>query len=128
LKTLSELHNPDKHRRLNLTSVVAESSNLRSNGTVNTFGLVSDIPLCDGGIFGNIGIPWDLPKEFATIRSRGQTFRLEGECTQFVGFSDLFDPDEEEDGFEAADAVLERILDYIELKVLPAVRPHLTGA
>lgn len=53
---------------------------------------------------------------------------MEGECTQFVGFSDLFDPDEEEDGFEAADAVLERILNYIELKVLPAVRPHLTAA
>jgi hypothetical protein len=69
-----------------------------------------------------------LPKEFATVRSRSQKFSMEGECTQFVGFSDLFDPDEDEDGFEAADAVLERILNYIELKVLPAVRPHLTAA
>jgi hypothetical protein len=37
---------------------------------------------------------------------------MEGECTQFVGFSDLFDPDEGEDGFEAAADTLERILKY----------------
>jgi hypothetical protein len=128
LRTLSKLHNPDKHQRLNLTAVVADSSNLRSNGTVNPFGLMSDIPLFDGGIFGNIGIPWDLPKEFASVRSRSQTIGMEGECTQFVGFSDLFDPDEEEEGFEAADATLERILNYIERKVFPTVRPHLTVA
>ena len=111
-----------------ITAVVADSSNLRSNGTVNPFGLMSDIPLCDGGIFGNIGIPWDLPKEFASVRSRSQTIGMEGECTQFVGFSDLFDPDEEEEGFEAADATLERILNYIERKVFPTVRPHLIVA
>lgn len=128
LRTLSKLHNPDKHQRLNLAAVVADSSSLRSNGTLNPFGLVSDIPLCDGGIFGNIGVTWNLPEEFASVRMRSQKFSMEGECTQFVGFADLFDPDEDEDGFEAADAVLERILTYIEHKVLPAVRPHLTAA
>ena len=59
--------------------------------------MVSDIPLCDGGIFGNIGIPWDLPEEFASVRTRTKNTSIEGNCTQFVGFSDLFDPDEEEE-------------------------------
>lgn len=124
LRVLSKLHNPDKHQRLNLTAVVADSSHLRAFGGANPFSLLSDIPLCDGGIFGNIGIPWDLPEEFGSVRTRSLDARMEGECTQFVGFSDLFDPDEEEDGFEAADDTLERILKYVELKVLPAVRPH----
>ena len=124
LRVLSKLHNPDKHQRLNLTAVVADSSHLRAFGGASPFGLLSDIPLCDGGIFGNIGIPWDLPEEFASIRTRSLNARMEGECTQYVGFSDLFDPDEEEDGFEAADDTLERILKYVELRVLPAVRPH----
>lgn len=128
LRTLSRLHNPDKHQSLNLAAVVADSSRLWSNGASGPFGLLSDIPLCDGAIFGNIGVPWDLPEEFASVLHRSRGFSIEGECTQFVGFADLFDPDEEEDGFEAADAVLERILNYIEHKVLPAVRPHLTAA
>jgi hypothetical protein len=36
-----------------------------------------------------------------------------------VGFSDLFDPEEEEEGYEGVDTTLERILNYIERKVLP---------
>jgi hypothetical protein len=67
LRVLSKLHNPDKHQRLNLTSVVADSSHLRTIGGASPFRLVSDIPLYDGGIFGNIGIPWDLPEELASV-------------------------------------------------------------
>ena len=125
LRVLSKLHNPDTHQRLNLTAVVADSSHLQAFGGASPFSLISDMPLCDGGIFGSIGIPWDLPEEFASVRTRSLNARMEGECTQFVGFSDLFNPDEEEDGFEAADATLECILKYVERKVLPAVRPHL---
>jgi hypothetical protein len=125
LTILSKLHNPDKHRSLNLTAVVADSSHLEARGGVNPFALVSDIPLCDGGIFGNIGIPWDLPEEFASVRTRTKNTSIEGKCTQFVGFSDLFDPEEEEEGYEGADTTLERILNYIERKVLPAVQPYL---
>lgn len=86
LRVLSKLHNPDKHQRLNLTAVVADSSHLQAFGGASPFSLVSDIPLCDGGIFGNIGIPWDLREEFAAVRTRSQNARMEGECTQFVGF------------------------------------------
>jgi hypothetical protein len=125
LGILSKLHNPDKHRQLNLTAVVADSSHLQAIGGASAFSLVSDIPLCDGGVFGNIGIPWDLPAEFASVRTKSMNLRMEGECTQFVGFSDLFDPDEEEEGFEPAEDTLESILKYVERKVLPAVLPHL---
>ena len=114
-------------RSLNLTAVVADSSHLEARGGVNPFALVSDIPLCDGEIFGNIGIPWDLPEEFASVRTRTKNTSIEGKCTQFVVFSDLFDPEEEEEGYEGADTTLERILNYIEWKLLPAVQPYLTS-
>ena len=97
LKRLDTLHNADKHNTLNLTTIVADNSALvfkRRGATIlNLF--VGGEELCDGAIFGEIGVPLNDPEfaaEFPDIIAGIPEVEVDGKATLFVAFDQR--PDE----------------------------------
>ncbi|MGA2570570.1 MAG: hypothetical protein ABSF23_08635 [Terracidiphilus sp.] len=122
LRLLNHLHNIDKHRMLNVVTVVADNSEIIARyGDEPYFGLfLGNEELRDGAAFGNIGVPFDLPPEFASINGRLPKMQMHGKCSLFVAFDDPAAEDLEELRVELT---LEKILEFVRDTVVPAFEP-----
>jgi hypothetical protein len=118
LGTLNTLHNIDKHRTLNVVTVVADNSELVARyGAEPYMGLsLGNEELKDGAAFGDIGLPFDLPPEFAQIYKKLPKMRISGKCSLFVAFDD---PTAEDLDDLRVDRTLQEILDFIRDSVVP---------
>jgi hypothetical protein len=99
LRTLSSLHEKDKHQTLNLTTAVARDTfiNWASGNSTYLQTFLGGEELRDGEIFGGIGIPLNDPEiialsgrqeSLAGFRERFLNAKAQGEASIFVAFGD----------------------------------------
>lgn len=120
LGMLNRLHNIDKHRELNVVTVVADNAELIAN--TGTFALtLGNDELRHGAVWGDIGVPLSLPGVLDKLRS-GSAMQMIGECSLFVAFND---PSNEELESFRVDKILEEIYDFVRKTVIPTLEPFL---
>ena len=120
LAMLNKLHNIDKHRELNVVTVVADNADLiASTGSISMF--LGNDELRHGAVWGNIGVPLSLPGIMQKIQS-GRAMQMNGKCSLFVAFDD---PSAEELEEFRVDRTLEEIYEFVRGTVLPALEPFL---
>jgi hypothetical protein len=96
LLTLSELHERDKHRTLNLVTAVASDTVIdwTSGDTSLLKMFIGGEEIRDGAIFGEVGIPLDDPalleflgnESLASFRQRYLKMKVQGQAAIFVAF------------------------------------------
>jgi hypothetical protein len=126
LKRLDALHNTDKHRTLNLITVVADNATLvcKRKGVPVLDMFIGDEELCDGAIFGEIGIPLNDPEftaEFPTAAANLLESEMYGKATLFVAF-DQRSADSLAEEFRV-DITLRDILGFVRERVVPTFEP-----
>jgi hypothetical protein len=125
LERLDALHNADKHRTLNLTTVVADNTSLRyyRAGHLILDMFLGDEELCDGAVFGGIGVPMSNPEIIRMFPSLAQTLsevEVKGEASLFVAFDQV--------GVEFLEdfkvgQTLKEILGFVKKTVIPRFKP-----
>jgi hypothetical protein len=124
LGRLNTLHNTDKHRTLNLTTVVADKTSLSFAGRsvfMNLF--LIDEDLRDGAIFGDTGMPLNDPEfnaMFPSAIERASEMEVEGKASLFVAFDEPAADSLE--GFRV-DRTLQEILEFARETIIPAFEP-----
>jgi len=125
LGRLDALHNADKHRTLNLTTVVADNASLSfsTSGHPVLSMLIGNEELRDGAVFGGIGIPLNDPeftREFPEVIPRVSEAEVRGEASLFVAFDEA-----EVDSLEdfRVDSTLQNILEFVRNKVILTFEP-----
>ena len=127
LGRLDTLHNADKHRALNLTTVVADNTSLlfTMGGHHILRMFIGDEELRDGSVFGGIGIPLNNPEfnqEFPEAVRRISEAEVKGKASLFVAFDEA---EGEVDSLEdfRVDSTLQNILEFVKSKVIPTIEP-----
>jgi hypothetical protein len=125
LGRLDTLHNTDKHRALNLTTVVADNTDLlfSTGGHPVLRMFIGDEELRDGAVFGGIGIPLNNPEftqEFPEAIRRISEAEVRGEASLFVAFDEAG-----VDSLEKfrVDSTLKSILEFVRGKVIFTIEP-----
>jgi hypothetical protein len=115
LGILDKLVNIDKHRTLNVVSVVADNTEVVSQS--GEFSLVlGDEELRDGEVFGGIGIPFNMLPMLPGFEARLPRMMMRGECSLFLAFDD---PTAERLEEFRVDATLQRIYEFVASEALP---------
>lgn len=123
LSILNRLHNIDKHRTLNVITVVADNTEVISQA--GNFRLIlGDEELRDGTVFGGIGIPFKMAAKLPHLESRHTEMKMHGKCSTFVAFDDPAAEFLEE---FRVDRVVKEIFYFIRDEVIPAFDPFLNG-
>jgi hypothetical protein len=128
LERLDTLHNMDKHRTLNLTTVVADNTSLSyfraGKPVLNMF--IGDEELRDGTIFGEIGVPISNPeftKMFPNAARTRSEVEVKGKASLFVAFDEI-------DAYSLRDfrvgPTLGSILQFVKETVIPRFEPLFT--
>ena len=120
LGRLNVLHNADKHRALNLTTVVADNTNLmfsRGGHPVMSMFIGND-ELRDGAVFGGIGVPLNDPelnREYPDAIRRLSEAEVRGSASLFVAFDEA-----EVDSLEdfRVDNTLHSIIEFVRGKII----------
>jgi hypothetical protein len=127
LGRLDTLHNADKHRSLNLTTVVADNTDLLFSlgGDPVLRMLIGDEELRDGAVFGGIGIPFndaEFTKEFPEAVRRISETEVRGQASLFVAFNE---PEGKVDSLQdfRVDSTLQNILKVVRGKVILTIEP-----
>lgn len=110
LGRLTELHNVDKHRTLNLTPVVASSTTLawERDGEIVLHTHIGDEEVRHGAYLGGVGIPQAMfPKNV----------KVYGHAALFIAFDD---PTADELEPLRVDSVLQEILEFVRHTVVPS--------
>jgi hypothetical protein len=118
LLVLDALHNIDKHRTINIVTMLADSTSvqLRSAGrVVQHMSAGEELP--DGAALGNLVINLASPKMANIFRN----MEVKAQVTSFVAFKDF--PADESEPRGRVDAILEEIFDFARNVVLPAFEP-----
>jgi hypothetical protein len=119
LGTLNRLHNIDKHRTLNVVTVVADNTEVISqSGDFSLF--LGDEELRDGTIFGGIGMPFALAAKIPHFQDTLPFMRMHGKCSMFVAFDD--ESAEDLEGLRV-DRTLKQIFEFIRDTVIPDFEP-----
>jgi hypothetical protein len=119
LGTLNRLHNIDKHRTLNVVTVVADNTEVVSqSGEFALF--LGDEELHDGTVFGGIGIPFALAANMPDFQARLPNMKMHGKCSMFVAFDD--ESAEDLEGLRV-DRTLQEIFEFVRDTVIPAFEP-----
>lgn len=140
LALLSELHNIDKHRKLNVIAAVARDTELVWSRPADAGGMevafasiLGNEELRDGAVM-PVGVPLNSP-DFPGIRERFAKMKVQGYAAMFVAFEDsaLLDPEmsaiEERHELDPmlepfrVDWVLQEILQFVGDTVFPALKP-----
>jgi hypothetical protein len=125
LERLDTLHNMDKHRTLNLTTVIADNTSLsyfRAGKPILDM-FLGDEELRDGAIFGGVGIPISDPaftKMFPGAAKALSEVEVKGEASLFVAFDEV-DADSLEDF--GVELTLSSILKFVKETVIPHFEP-----
>lgn len=131
LRTLSSLHERDKHQTLNLTTAVASDTliNWASGNSTYLQTFLGGEELRDGEIFGGISIPLNDPEivaisgrqeSLASFRERFLNAKAQGEAAIFVAFGDT--EAEELEPFRV-ERVLQAILERVRDQIIPCFGP-----
>jgi hypothetical protein len=126
LERLDALHNVDKHRTLNLTTVVADNAALSfTRGGVSVLNMFISDELRDGAIFGDIGIPINDPEFIKEFPTAGKLANVEvkGQASLFVAFDEP-DADSLEDF--RVELTLSSILKFVKETIIPRFEPLFT--
>jgi hypothetical protein len=126
LERLDALHNVDKHRTLNLTTVVADNAALSfTRGGVSVLNMFISDELRDGTILGDIGIPINDPEFIKEFPTAGKLANVEvkGQASLFVAFDEP-DADSLEDF--RVELTLSNILKFVKETVIPRFEPLFT--
>lgn len=115
LRIMANLHDVDKHRMLNLTTVVASDTllNWSKNGQIIVTTVLGNEELRDGAVFGNLSIPSDMLAGMGNVE-------VKGEASAFVAFDD---PSADELENFRVDRTLQEILEFMRETVVPAFEP-----
>jgi hypothetical protein len=124
LARFSALHNADKHRTLNVTTMVADKADfLGAVGDNPVIRLIlSGAELRDGRPFGNLVIPFDSPEEFGNPAAVVSKVKMEGKVTLFVAFDEAGDSLEDE--VVRVDTTLQGILEFVRETIIPTFEPY----
>jgi hypothetical protein len=123
LGILNKLVNIDKHRTLNVVSVVADNTEVVSQS--GEFALVlGDEELRDGEIFGGIGIPFKMLPMLPDFERKLPGMKMRGTCSLFLAFDD---PTTERLEDFRVDVTLSRIYEFVTRDVLPKFDRFLTA-
>ena len=127
LGRLDTLHNVDKHRALNLTTVVADNTSLlfSTGGHPVLRMFIGDEELRDGAVFGGIGIPLNSPefsREFPEAIRRISEADVKGKASLFVAFDEAEGEVESLENFRV-DNTLQNILEFVRGRVIVAIEP-----
>ena len=115
LGILNKLVNIDKHRTLNVVSVVADNTEMISqSGGFALF--LGDEEVRHGSIFGEIGIPFGLLSTFRGLGDNLPSVTMRGTCSLFLAFDD---PSAESLAHLRVDRTLEDIFNFVTHSVLP---------
>jgi hypothetical protein len=115
LEILNKLVNIDKHRTLNVVSVVADNTDVVSqSGEFALF--LGDEELRDGEVFGGIGIPFNMLPMFPEFETRRPEVIMQGQCSIFLAFDD---PTAERLEKFRVDTILQRIYQFVTSEALP---------
>ena len=130
LLTLSALHERDKHQTLNLVTGVASDTFIdwTSGDTSLLKMFIGGEEICDGAIFGDVGIPLDDPalleflgnESLASFRQRYMKMKAQGQAAIFVAFGSSATEDLERFRVET---VLQKILKLVRDNVVPTFEP-----
>ena len=119
LGILNRLINIDKHRSLNVVTIVADNIDLvTGNGSFSLF--VGGEELRDGTVWGGIGIPFHMAAKLPNFEARWPNMKMHGKCSLFVAFDD---PSAEELERFRVDRTLEGIFEFMRDTVIPAFEP-----
>ena len=119
LGILNRLVNIDKHRSLNVVTVVADNTEVVSvDGGFRLF--LGDEELRDGTVFGGIGMPFHMAAKLSNFEARLPNMKMHGKCSLFVAFDD---PSAEELEHFRVDSTLEGIFKFVRDTVIPAFEP-----
>jgi hypothetical protein len=119
LGTLNRLHNIDKHRTLNVVTVVADNTEVvAQSGEFALF--LGDEELRDGTIFGGIGIPFATAARIPNFKARLPNMKMHGKCSMFIAFDD--ESAEDLEGLRV-DRTLQEIFEFVRDAVIPAFEP-----
>ena len=121
LRWLDSLHNTDKHRTLNVTTIASMHTHFVWGDGGHQIVLGSE-ELRDGAKL-PIGVPLSNPM-FTTLVDRLYKVKVEGECALFVAFEELAGESEDLEPFGVA-LVLHEISEFVRCSVLPNLYPFL---
>ncbi len=128
LRTLSTLHETDKHQTFNLVTAVASDTFIdwTSGDTSNLQMFLGGEELRDGSIFGGIGMPLNNPEllsligskeTLASFRERYLKMRVQGHAAIFVAFDDT---EAEELEPLRVETILQAIFENVRDEIIPA--------
>jgi hypothetical protein len=131
LRTLSTLHETDKHQTFNLVTAVASDTFIDwISGDISELQMfLGGEELRDGSIFGGIGMPLDNPELLSLIgsretlagfRERYLKIKVLGQAAIFVAFDDT---EAEELEPLRVEALLKEILEFVWDQIIPAFEP-----